>query len=195
MTKKVHKILFDLDGVLNNIDATILKKYKKLHPSYKFIPLHQRTGQCSDLQYLSKFGQKEATAIHNILKTPGFFRDIEPNFEAIEAIKILNRKRNLKIFICTSPWYRNPSCVQDKFDWVEEHIGKPWLKKLIITPEKGMVKADVLFDDKANVSGDFQHILVRCDHNKTEIPKSRYILENWSQTEEIIVKVLDNKNL
>jgi len=180
MTKKLFKILVDLDGVICNLDATLLKTYRLKFPSLPYIPLQDRVGQCSDLQYLEKFGPKEASAVQKILKTPGFYRTIEPNPDAIKGIKELNKRRDLKLYICTSPWHRNPTCVQDKIDWIGEHLGKSWVKKTIITPDKSLIKGDVLLDDRCDIDKlgkvDFQHVMVRCEHN--EGVKNRFVLEN-----------------
>ena len=186
---KIHKILVDLDGVLCNLDSSILKSYRQIYPDYRFIPLDQRVGQCSDLDYLQRFSRKEANAVQRILKTPGFFRTLEPNADAVEAVKRLNvRRRDLKVYLCTTPWYRNSTCVQDKMDWVEDNLGKRWIRKMIITPDKSLIKGDILFDDKPKVSGEFEHVMVRCQHNSHV--DAKWVLEDWKDVEQIIDTVL-----
>lgn len=50
------------------------------------------------------------------------------------------------VWVCTKPLMTNVNCASDKLAWVRNHF--PTLaEKVIITPDKSMVRGDVLLDD------------------------------------------------
>ncbi len=72
---------------------------------------------------------------------PGFFRTLAPILGAIEGINKLVAL-GYEVYILTSPSIKNPHCWTEKAQWVEEHLGFEWLKKLIITKQKGLLHKD-----------------------------------------------------
>ena len=40
-----------------------------------------------------------------------------------------------------------------QYEWVENHLGKDWIDRLILTRDKTMINGDVLIDDKINITG------------------------------------------
>ena len=40
-----------------------------------------------------------------------------------------------------------------QYEWVENHLGKDWINRLILTRDKTMINGDVLIDDKINITG------------------------------------------
>lgn len=56
------------------------------------------------------------------------------------------RRRGFDVWVCTKPLEVNPTCRDDKGAWIEEHFPE-LLHRLIITPDKSMVRGDVLIDD------------------------------------------------
>lgn len=75
----------------------------------------------------------------------GFFTKLPPRKYAIESFKWLSE--NFDTWILTRPSVMNPLCYTEKRVWVEEHLGFDACKKLIITPDKGLMKGDYLIDD------------------------------------------------
>lgn len=53
------------------------------------------------------------------------------------------------IWILTRPSVKNPLCYTEKRVWVEENLGPDWCEKLIICPDKSLLKGDYLIDDVA----------------------------------------------
>jgi 5'-nucleotidase len=76
----------------------------------------------------------------------GFFTGLQP-FDG--AIHYTNLLRGLfDVYILTRPSVMNPLCYTEKRVWVEKHFDLALCDKLIICPNKGLVKGDYLIDDK-----------------------------------------------
>jgi 5'(3')-deoxyribonucleotidase len=76
---------------------------------------------------------------------PGFFASLEPIDGAVETYMWLHE--NFDTWILTRPSYMNPHCYTDKRLWVEKHLGLDVCQKLIICPDKSLVKGQYLIDD------------------------------------------------
>lgn len=89
---------------------------------------------------------------HN--KTPGFFLDLPPIEGGIEAFKLLSETHDC--YICsTAPW-SNPLSYTEKREWVERYLGDYSFKRLILTNNKSLMRADILIDDRtANGADEF----------------------------------------
>ena len=128
--------------------------------------------------------------IQKVYKTPGFFATLPPIDGALEALADLSSHYN--VYICTSPLLENPSCAQDKTDWIAKHLGDTWLKKLIISKDKTLVKGDILIDDKPVIKGvnskpAWQHVLYDQKYNAHIKDKPRL---NWSNWESVLKNIL-----
>lgn len=75
-----------------------------------------------------------------------FYRNLKPLDHAIWGMNELERM-GYDVWILTRPSYMNPLCYTEKRVWVEEHLGLDWCKKLIIAPDKALLKGDYLIDD------------------------------------------------
>jgi 5'-nucleotidase len=75
-----------------------------------------------------------------------FFRNLVPLDGAIEGFLKLE-ELGYDVWILTRPSYMNPLCYTEKRLWVEDHLGIEWTKKLIISPDKSLLKGDWLIDD------------------------------------------------
>lgn len=93
----------------------------------------------------------------------GFFRSMKPLKDAIDITKKLIHSGIYDVWILTSPSVKNPSCYTEKREWIEQYFGLEFCRKLIISPDKGLIKGDILIDDrdfgngKENWSGEFIH--------------------------------------
>ncbi|WDI42179.1 5' nucleotidase, NT5C type [Bremerella sp. P1] len=82
---------------------------------------------------------------------PGFFRSLAPIDGAIAS---LNELRDLfDVYVLTAPSTRNPHSYSEKRIWIEEHFDYPFTKKLILCPNKGLLKGDYLVDDHVTGKG------------------------------------------
>ncbi|WP_229144465.1 hypothetical protein [Alcanivorax sp. 1008] len=81
----------------------------------------------------------------------GFFQNLEPLPDAIEAVHALDAMAGLDVHILTAPSPRNPHCYTEKRLWVEQHLGYRFVKRLHISADKGLFQGDILIDD--NIKG------------------------------------------
>lgn len=86
----------------------------------------------------------------------GFFLDLEPIPGSVEAFLKLSVIHD--VWILTAPSYMNPLSYAEKNVWVKKHLGAEFVKKLIMCPNKSLMKGDYLIDDHewTNWQGDFE---------------------------------------
>ena len=77
----------------------------------------------------------------------GFYRALKPISGAVEAMTILLQAKGVDAYILTAPSLYNPLSYTEKRLWVEDHLGFEWVKRLIISPDKSLLRGDVLIDD------------------------------------------------
>lgn len=75
----------------------------------------------------------------------GFYLGLKPIDRAIWWLNKLTEYYD--VWILTRPSIKNPLCYIEKRVWVEQHLGMPFCEKLIICPEKGLLRGDYLVDD------------------------------------------------
>lgn len=76
-----------------------------------------------------------------------FFRNLEMIEGAKDGMNSLCSCPSLDVWILTRPSVWNPLCYTEKRVWVEENLGMELCHKLIIAPDKAMLKGDFLIDD------------------------------------------------
>jgi FMN phosphatase YigB (HAD superfamily) len=76
----------------------------------------------------------------------GFFLGLEPYDGAIEGFRKLEEKYD--VWILTKPSTKNLNCYTEKAKWIYDHLGQDIVDKLIICPDKALIKGDYLIDDK-----------------------------------------------
>lgn len=75
----------------------------------------------------------------------GFFLNLRPINFITTYLDILSK--HYDIWILTRPSVPNPLCYTEKRVWVEKYLGREWCDKLIICPDKSLLKGDYLVDD------------------------------------------------
>ena len=90
----------------------------------------------------------------------GFFLELEPLPGAIEAFLKLSALHD--VWILTAPSIQNPMSYSEKNYWVRKYLGEEYVKKLIMCPNKSLLKGDYLIDDNewTNWQGDFEGDLI-----------------------------------
>ena len=81
----------------------------------------------------------------------GFYSGLIPIEGSIDAVKWLLNSTFFDPFILTAPSVMNPMSYTEKRVWVERYLGMEMVEKLIISPNKSLLKGDYLIDD--NTSG------------------------------------------
>ena len=118
MEKQKKIIYIDMDGVLVDFDSGVKR--------------------CKPSELLSCEGKYD-----NI---PHIFSKMDEMPGAIEAFKSLQEKYDVYV-LTTAPW-RNETALQDKRNWIEEHLGDLVKKKLIFSHHKELLRGDYLIDDR-----------------------------------------------
>jgi len=77
----------------------------------------------------------------------GFYANLPPITGAIESVKKLINSEVFEPYVLTAPSTRNPFSYTEKRVWIEKHFGFEFTEKLIISPNKGLLKGDILIDD------------------------------------------------
>ena len=77
----------------------------------------------------------------------GFYANLAPITGAIESVQKLINSEKFDPYILTAPSTRNPFSYTEKRVWIEKYLGIEFTEKLIISPNKGLLKGDILIDD------------------------------------------------
>lgn len=186
--KKV--ILVDMDGVLANFELGFLTAWRDRFPHEPFIPLADRNTFYLHEQY----GEERQRMVRSITREPGFFHSLPPIDGSIEGIMAL-RDRGPTVHICTAPLAGTPTCLQEKYDWVLDLLGKDFAKSMIIARDKTLIRGDFLIDDRIKLQGfyedcpSWEHIIFEAPYN-SGAPGHRYRIKSWAHAPEIFDMVL-----
>lgn len=122
---------------------------------------------------------EQCVIISEIMNDPGFYARLEPIYGACEAL-IQMVEDGHEVILVTSPWLTNPTCITDKFKWVEDWLGADWTERLIITKDKTHVAGDILIDDKPEIKGtatpSWEHVLFAQPYNQYVTDKARFYM-------------------
>jgi 5'-nucleotidase len=172
------RLLVDMDSVLADWEKGFLEIWRELYPDRPHIPLEQRTTFSPKDQYPPEYRESIVAIQH----APGFFQSLEPIPGGLEAIQTIHDLGH-EVFICTSPLSNYRHCVLEKYEWVDQHLGKEWVRRIILTKDKTLIRADCLIDDKPVIAGVdvpcWEHILYDQPYNRSETQKRRLTWQNW----------------
>jgi len=128
-----------------------------------------------------------------LMKEKGFYEALHPFEGAIDALRNMEAAGAL-VVLCTSPHpFCAGECANEKFRWVEKHLGKEWESNLIITRDKTFVKGDILVDDKPKVTGRVAPSWVQVHYGKAYnvgVGGVAGRLDAWSEWEAVLGSVL-----
>ena len=172
------RILIDMDGVLTDFDGEFLKRWRERYPDKFYVPMEERQTFYVKDQYPDEL----KPLVTEIVLEPGFFRDMMLMDGAREALFEID-KLGLELFICTSPLFAYKNCVLEKFEWVDRVLGSEWVKRIILTGDKTLVKADYLIDDNPAIKGvesvpDWEQIIYDRPYNR-DMNKKRITWQTW----------------
>jgi 5'-nucleotidase len=172
------RILVDMDGVIADLEQEFLQRWRKRHAEKFYVPLEKRTA----FYVKDDYPEELKPMVDEILLEASFFREIIPVPGAKEALEEM-QARGFEVFICTSPLSTYKNCVLEKYDWVEKYMGPTWVRQVILTKDKTILRADVLIDDKPVITGaedtpGWEHILYDRPYNRN-VNKRRLTWENW----------------
>ncbi len=143
-------VLCDMDGIVANLDS-------KWYPDICRIYGDNFTAEDVKHWDLEKTAVKAGMRIYDILREPGYYRDLPVLPGAREAVHELvhtkvNGEKAFDVYFVTSAIV-SPHAPHDKMEWVNEHF--PFLgegrsgaaRKVITAYHKELIKGDVLIDD------------------------------------------------
>jgi hypothetical protein len=109
----------------------------------------------------------------------GFFSRLKPVEGALESISLLEKYYD--VFILTRPSIKNLHSYSEKAEWVEKYLGEEYLEKLILCPDKSLVKGNFLIDDyDKNGQTEFEGEFIKF---KTEM------FPNWESVVKYLIKI------
>lgn len=102
-------------------------------------------------------GIKERRVTDQITEYPqskdGFFLNLTPIENGIETVNKLRTHPSFDVYILTAPSIRNPQSYTEKRLWIEKYFDLELVRKMIISPNKGLNKGDYLIDDHSHGKG------------------------------------------
>ncbi|RMC17606.1 hypothetical protein DUI87_05270 [Hirundo rustica rustica] len=141
-----------MDGVLADFEGGFLKKFRARYPDKPYIALEDRRGFWVSEQY-GRLGPELSEKAISIWESKNFFIELDPLPGAVEAVKQMANLADTDVFICTSPIKKYRYCPYEKYAWVEKHFGPEFLEQIVLTRDKTVVSADLLIDDRPDITG------------------------------------------
>ena len=152
MSDKVT-LLIDMDGVLGNWYGNLVERWKQLYPERPFIP----AGELKSFYVEDSYPDEDHQKLLEITRSGSFYEDLQPIEGALEALKDmeLNCSEFIDPYICTAPDldFSLLDCHSQKARWTRRHLGDFWLKRMILTKDKTLVRGHILIDDKPTITG------------------------------------------
>lgn len=135
-------ILVDQDGPLADFDAWFWQRCREHGWEFDCAEHEQTARFATDHMPNRKERQMARAMVDN---DPHWFDDLPVTPGAVEGIKELARYGD--VWICTKPLEANRHCRDGKASWVRRHLGTEWETRLILAPDKSLVRGSVLLDD------------------------------------------------
>jgi len=195
-------VLLDMDGVLVDWDAGFRREWERYgHDPSK---IDRSKSYCME----DCVEPKLRSAALTVMSQPRFFRDLPPMEGAVRAVEEMV-ERGFAVLICTSPLPGNPTCPQDKIEWVRKHLGHIEFRShmpgdakkrlaaqdiIVMTRDKTFVMGDVLIDDKPVIRGcmrpTWEHIVFAAPYNELKPDDERLRFDDWSSWQGVLAKRL-----
>lgn len=83
----------------------------------------------------------------------GFFSGLDPIPGAVDSFRAISERFGSEVYLLTSPAENSPGCYSEKRQWVEAHLGRGSVSRLIISPHKHLLRGDYLVDDHVEGKG------------------------------------------
>jgi len=141
-----------MDGVLADFESELGRRWAELWPDDDFKLYSQRTRFDADQKSVAI--PDVQSKFYQIYTTPGLFATFEPiaDGRGLEAINQLLTK-DYDVRIVTSAGSQ-VHAFGEKAEWVMNHLGREWVRRLVVTRDKYFIDGDVLIDDRPNACKD-----------------------------------------
>ncbi|AYN04106.1 MULTISPECIES: 5'(3')-deoxyribonucleotidase [unclassified Flavobacterium] len=177
MIKKT--IAVDMDGVLADIEASLIECYNK------------ECGTTISRESIQGLSEEEAfhgrDILRSILNSENFFRTLPVMSDAVESLRQL--QENFEIFIVSAAT-EFPMSLHEKIGWLGEHF--PFIKweNIILCGSKRIINTDYMIDDHSK-NLDYcmgKPIMFTAFHNINQTHHLR--VNNWKEVLETLEKTL-----
>jgi 5'-nucleotidase len=176
LNMKVYTILVDLDNTCLDLLGRVEEMWREKYPN-KSVPIYKNWRFNEDYENLYHGSNNEIITMY---RSEECIINAEPIPWAIEALNEMVAEGH-NVFICTTPVGNYTHCASDKYAWVEKYLGKEWMRRLILTVDKTLIRADLIIDDKPTITGlttpIWEHILFTRPYNTNLEGKRR--LTDW----------------
>ncbi len=105
----------------------------------------------NDLKLAYKKARKENPGKPFPPPIPGFFENLKPIPGAIDTVNWLRAWAD--VYVLSAPSVRNPLSYTEKRLWIEKYFDLKFCYKLILCPNKGLLRGDFLIDDHKSGKG------------------------------------------
>ncbi len=133
---------------------------------------------------------EEKAAILEIMDSEGFYASLEPLPGAVDAYHEMIEAGH-EVVPLSSPWYTNPTCMDDKGRSVLKYFGAEALNNMVLTKKKYRVLVDVLIDDKDGIEkadeAPWAQVIFDGPHNRySTLPR----LTDWKNWDSVTKKAI-----
>jgi len=163
-------ILIDMDNTIANFDKEFARRWLIRRPEDDPDIILKR--QLFELEYNFPEDERKLRELAmDIMGTSGFYIKFEPMEDCVAAIKSMVHDYGLNVLFCTAPHpLQYESCVSEKYAWVRQHFGEDYLRRIIVTRDKTLIKARALIDDNPVIVGgcanpEWTHVLFSQSYN------------------------------
>lgn len=130
--------------------------------------------------------KNERKLVQEVFDSPRLFAKLPTINGAVIAVKEIAREHD--VFFCTTPWYSNDTCCEDKLAWLAERFGKSMARKTIFTADKTLIRGDLLIDDKPEIKGlnppSWIHVIFSQPYNAHITDKQH--LSSWADWRKVL---------
>lgn len=186
-------LLVDMDDVMENLMDVwfeMLDEIQANNPTYRSIKMKDHTSW----DVVPLYPMLTVDEIFQPLNMPEIWQRITPIPGAVRVLKKINKDPRVVLRVCTASHY---TAVAPKREFLRKNFPFISWNQVIITPDKQLVNADALIDDRFDnhIGGTYQGILFDKPWNKYADEKPYGIIraKNWLQIEKILKELITKK--
>lgn len=171
-------ILIDQDGPLADFEKGFLQSWKSKFPDEFFVEIEARRS----FKIKDDYPEQLRPQVEQTYLEKHFYETLPIVQGASEAIHVM-LERGHDVRICTSPLSQYENCILEKYFWVERHLGRDFLKRMIVTKDKTLIRGDLLIDDNPDVWGAvepaWRWLLYDAPYNRGVLNRPRLTWATW----------------
>jgi 5'-nucleotidase len=170
-------ILIDQDETLADFIGGFTKRWSEKYPKEPVVP----TDSYLSSRILDHYPKESEEMVKSIYTAPGFIFGLDPIEGSIEAIREMDALGH-DVRICTSPLSSYNNCVVEKYAWIENHFGREFTRKMLLTKDKTLIRGDIMIDDsipKGVMDPLWDFVVFDRPHNQKIVGKRLYRWKDW----------------